>query len=162
MTGPKALPNLKIGDHTRVQVQGRWKPVVVTGQAGYPRSFIVSTGDGRKYRRNRWHLMKATYKPELVDDLEVPNNIPGEQREGDVPDDVHGNTVVVKINLTFFVMPLQLHGRFKRPHASPTVLYADACSLHLINNFFDRRSRTPFAGTLSPFARTFLHAHLEA
>ena len=69
------------------------------------------------------------------------------------------DTVVVKINLTFFVMPLQLHGRFKRPHASPTVLYADACSLHLINKFFDRRSRTPFAGTLSPFARTFLHAH---
>ena len=35
--------------------------------------------------------MKATYEPELVDDLEVPNNIPGEQREGDVPDDAHGN-----------------------------------------------------------------------
>ena len=66
---------------------------------------------------------------------------------------------MVKINLTFFVMPLQLHGRFKRPHASRTVLYADACNLHLINKFFDRRSRTPFAGTLSPFARTFLHAH---
>ena len=79
--GSKALPNLKIGDHARMQVQGRWKPVVVTGQAGYPRSFIVSMGDGRKYRRNRRHLMKATYDPELIDDLEVP---PGEEREGDV------------------------------------------------------------------------------
>ena len=86
--GSKALPNLKIGDHARMQVQGRWKPVVVTGQAGYPRSFIASTGDGRKYRRNRQHLMKATYEPELIDDLEVP---PGEQREGHVQDDAHGN-----------------------------------------------------------------------
>ena len=42
------------------------------------------------------------------------------------------------------------------------VMYAGACSLHLINKFFDRRLRTPFAGTLSRFARTFLHAHLEA
>ena len=32
----KALPNLKIGDHARMRFQGRWKPVVVTGQAGYP------------------------------------------------------------------------------------------------------------------------------
>ena len=71
-------------------------------------------------------------------------------------------TVVVKINLTLFVMPLQLHGRFKRPHACPTVLYAGACSLHLINKFFDRRLRTPFARTLSLFASMFLHAHLEA
>ena len=65
------------------------------------------------------------------------------------------DTVVVKINLTFFVMLLQLHGRFKRPHAIPTVLYAEAYSLHLINKFVDRRSRTPFARTLSTFASTF-------
>ena len=42
--GSKALPNLKIGDHARMQVQGRWKPVVVTDQAGYPQSFIVQYG----------------------------------------------------------------------------------------------------------------------
>lgn len=89
--GSKTLPNLKIRDRARMQIQGRWKPVVVTGQVGYPRSFIVSTEDGRKYWRNRRHLMKATHEPELVDDLEVSNNTPGEQREGDAQEDVHGN-----------------------------------------------------------------------
>ena len=34
--------------------------------------------------------MKATYEPELVDDLEVPN-IPVEQREGKEREDVHGS-----------------------------------------------------------------------
>ena len=64
-------------------------------------------------------------------------------------------TVVVKINLTFFVMPLQSHGRFKRLYAIRTVVYADASSLHLINKFFDSCSQTPFSRTLSPFASTF-------
>lgn len=51
--GTRTLPEIGVGDGIRVQFGRTWIPAVVTGKHNAPRSFIVTTEEGRAYRRNR-------------------------------------------------------------------------------------------------------------
>ncbi len=51
---------LKIGDKVRMQKGHRdWTSAKVVNETEYPRSVIVQTNDGRRYRRNNHHLHKT-------------------------------------------------------------------------------------------------------
>ena len=62
-----------------MQVQGRWIPATVVSVADTPHSYIVETENGKKYRRNRRHLMKCHQEDESSLDDYVPPESP--QRE---------------------------------------------------------------------------------
>lgn len=47
-----------IGDSVVMLTAGKWKPAEVTRRHDTPRSYVVQTSDGRKYRRNRKHLRR--------------------------------------------------------------------------------------------------------
>lgn len=75
----RPLPDLKEGERARVQIQGKWKPVVVMDKAVTPRSYIVKTEEGRLLRRNRKHLMKLPEQsPEPEPDIPIPYDLPME------------------------------------------------------------------------------------
>ena len=57
----KHLPMLEEGDRVRVQTGKRWKPGVVTEQAGTPRSYKILTDEGQEYRRNR-KMMRTSHE----------------------------------------------------------------------------------------------------
>ena len=57
--GSKALPPLKKNELIRMQIQNRWLPATVVGEAGTPRSYNVLSPSGRVLRRNRRHLLKT-------------------------------------------------------------------------------------------------------
>ncbi len=52
----KRLPELHTGDNVRMQSGDKWKPAVVLKQHDQPRSYVVCTPEGRRFRRNRKHL----------------------------------------------------------------------------------------------------------
>ena len=57
--GVRSLPPLNPGDSvlTKLDGQKQWtKPAVVYGSSTTPRSYIVETAQGERYRRNRRHL----------------------------------------------------------------------------------------------------------
>ena len=86
--GSRQLPDLKEGERARVQIPGKWKPVVVMDKAITPRSYIVKTEEGRLLRRNRKHLMKLheqSPESEPEPDIPIPYNLPGE-RYAEQPD----------------------------------------------------------------------------
>jgi len=62
------LQELKIGDQVSIQIDNRWCPAVVTDVAGTPRSYIVATPRGQKYRRNRRHIIKRIKGSTHLDD----------------------------------------------------------------------------------------------
>ena len=58
--GARELKPLVEGEEIHIQTKsGNWKPSTVLGQCSTPRSYAVRTSDGRKYRRNRRHLLKT-------------------------------------------------------------------------------------------------------
>ena len=64
--GSKSLPELKVGDIVRMlpkKGEKMWAKAKVTMEVS-PRSYIVTTGDGVKYRRNRRHL-RRTLEPDM-------------------------------------------------------------------------------------------------
>ena len=48
----KARPNYYVGDKVYVQTSRNWEPAFITGKAATPRSYYVTTEDGRTLRRN--------------------------------------------------------------------------------------------------------------
>ena len=62
--GSRPLPVLEEREKVRMQVQGRWIPATVVSVTDMPHSYIVETASGKKYRRNRRHLMKCHQEDE--------------------------------------------------------------------------------------------------
>ena len=54
--GSKSLAPLQIGDTVYVQFGKHWTPATVTDIADTPRSYIITTTEGKTYCRNRRHL----------------------------------------------------------------------------------------------------------
>ena len=50
------LPPFSVSDNVMIKENKMWKPATVTGKANGPRSYLVITPDGQRYRRNRAHL----------------------------------------------------------------------------------------------------------
>jgi hypothetical protein len=48
-----------------VQVQNKWKPAVIKEKLETPRSYIVQTPNGQRFRRNRNHIRKQKYGVEI-------------------------------------------------------------------------------------------------
>ena len=62
--GARELKPLAEGEEVHIQTKsGNWKPATVLGQCRTLRSYTVRTTDGRKYRRNRRHLLKTRSLP---------------------------------------------------------------------------------------------------
>lgn len=69
----KKAEQLKVGDKVRLQIGHReWVGAKVTENTPFPRSVIVETNNGKKYRRNQHHLhkTKAEIKSPTYDTLE--------------------------------------------------------------------------------------------
>ena len=76
----KDLPPLNNGEKVTLQHGNKWVPAPVIGKHHTPRSYIVQTQDGQKYRRKRRHLNKcqpSKDKPtaSLHDQLKASPNI---------------------------------------------------------------------------------------
>ena len=87
--GSRSLPPIQKREKARVQIQGKWEPVVVINDAKTPRSYIVRTESGKILRRNRKHLMKLQEQELEVEDVPTASNTSGEevnQREAEVTD----------------------------------------------------------------------------
>uniref|UniRef100_A0AAV2MQB9 Retrotransposon gag domain-containing protein n=1 Tax=Knipowitschia caucasica TaxID=637954 RepID=A0AAV2MQB9_KNICA len=70
--GVRCLPPLSPGDPvlTKLDGQKQWtRPAVIQGTSSTPRSYIVETAQGERYRRNRRHLLAVPHRatPENVD-----------------------------------------------------------------------------------------------
>ena len=55
----KELPPLHNGEKVTLQHRNKWVPATVISKHHTPRSYIVQTPEGRKYRRNCRHLNKC-------------------------------------------------------------------------------------------------------
>ena len=55
----KELPPLNNGEKVTLQHGNKWVPATVISKHHTPRSYIVQTPEGRRYRRNRRHLNKC-------------------------------------------------------------------------------------------------------
>ena len=69
------LPPFSVGDNVMIKENKTWKPATVTGKANGPRSYLVTTPDGQRYRRNRAHLRHSpahSYQDD-EDDYPQPN-----------------------------------------------------------------------------------------
>ncbi|XP_032235420.2 uncharacterized protein K02A2.6 [Nematostella vectensis] len=69
------LKLLQQGDQVRVQLGNEWKPAVVVKKHTTPRSYIIQTELGRKYRRNRRDLIltKAPMSDSNAETARIPN-----------------------------------------------------------------------------------------
>ena len=65
-TGVKPLMKLQVGDAAHVKTRQGWVPVVVSSKLSSPRSYLVTTANGRSYRRNRWHLQTSPFEPMTI------------------------------------------------------------------------------------------------
>ena len=82
----RELESLQTGDIVKMKHRGEWVPAVVSYKHHTPRSFVVETASGRKYRRNRRHLnrsrapgeQKFEARPEQTEITLPPTNV---QRE---------------------------------------------------------------------------------
>ena len=80
--GTKPLSKLNVGDSVTVRLGRRdWTPAVVTQLHSAARSYLVTTENGRVYRRNRW-VINSSAEPlpvVLAAQEETPSvpNVPG-------------------------------------------------------------------------------------
>lgn len=78
----KELRDLYPGESTVMCHEKKWTPAVIVQQHSSPRSYILQTQSGKRYRRNRRHIKptSATFsdKPE-VDDTVIP--LPSEKTD---------------------------------------------------------------------------------
>ncbi|CAC5370731.1 unnamed protein product [Mytilus coruscus] len=61
--GPE-LKQLKQGDSVVMYTDGKWKAGKIIQKHHTPRSYVVQTSDGRRYRRNRRHIRPTAYNDE--------------------------------------------------------------------------------------------------
>lgn len=71
--GTRMLKKLQIGDNVRIWQEGVWNPAQVTDLSEQPRSYVVQTPDGKKYRRNRKFLMQTKKENVITKDGDNPN-----------------------------------------------------------------------------------------
>ena len=64
------LKPLNVGEGIRIRMGKLWKPAIVT-EKFHNISYLVQTGDGVKYRRNRFHLLETKEPP-----MKVTQSIP--------------------------------------------------------------------------------------
>lgn len=98
--GSRQLLELKKGERAHVQIQGKWKPVVIMDKAGTPRSYIVKTEEGKLLRRNRKHLMRLEEQvmdPVLQVTYAQPEERHMEHSEGDGVEIEDGKPAEVEI-----------------------------------------------------------------
>ncbi|XP_021340553.1 uncharacterized protein K02A2.6-like [Mizuhopecten yessoensis] len=101
----KSLPQIRPGESVRVRVNRTWEPARVRQKHTEPRSFIIQTPNGRKYRRNRRDLLKTAEPPPTIIGTEIeeptatmtnatsepraviskPQGTPGKQQDSVVP-----------------------------------------------------------------------------
>ena len=77
--GTHELSNLKPGDSVMLQSTNdlSWKPATVVSPTKEPRSYMVQTTEGARYRRNQKFLRKITkLPPNIPIDLEDVNTTP--------------------------------------------------------------------------------------
>jgi transposase InsO family protein len=90
-----SLPTLEKGENVRIRDKKMWKPATVLRSSSEPHSYVVQTPEGRRYRRNRSHLLKLKQqnrwqiKDEEVDEEEMTIQISGET------DDLRQNKEIV-------------------------------------------------------------------
>ena len=82
--GTKPLSKLNVGDSVRVRLGRRdWTPAVVTQLHSAPRSYLVTTENGRVYRRNRRVINSSAEPPPVVlaaqEETPAVPNVPGSQ-----------------------------------------------------------------------------------
>ena len=100
----KPLSDLHIGEQIRILKDNKWKPAVITEKCEEPRSFIVKTEDGHKFRRNRKHLrqtapretIEISDEDEDKDESEVNREESGDVNEGGEEVNVPTNDVAVQ------------------------------------------------------------------
>ncbi|XP_069133142.1 uncharacterized protein [Argopecten irradians] len=82
----KPLSPLKHGDSVRIRTEKTWEPAQVQYKRSEPRSYMVTTPDGRHYRRNRRDLLKTSEPPPIImgPEPEVSASLP---TKPDVPED---------------------------------------------------------------------------
>ena len=89
----KPLPQLLIGNPVRMWVRAKtWVRAKVTAKVS-PRSYIVATRDGARYRRNRRHLRKTAEETEKETDTDL-------ELELDIPKDANHQQLVVETPAT--------------------------------------------------------------
>ncbi|VDH93048.1 Hypothetical predicted protein [Mytilus galloprovincialis] len=71
--GPE-LKQLKQGDSIVMYTDGKWKAGKIIQKHHTPRSYVVQTSDGRRYRRNRRHIRPTAYNGNTVDNEHFKNN----------------------------------------------------------------------------------------
>ena len=62
----KELPSLNNGEKVTLQHGNKWVPATVISKHHTPRSYIVQTPEGQKYRRNRRHLNKCRVSQDIL------------------------------------------------------------------------------------------------
>ncbi|KAL5488848.1 hypothetical protein EMCRGX_G017861 [Ephydatia muelleri] len=67
--GSKSLAPLHIGDSVYIQLDKHWSPATITDIADTPRSYIVTTTEGKTYRRNRRHLQQTSHHQQDADNI---------------------------------------------------------------------------------------------
>ena len=115
-SGTRELPPLYPGQHVRIAPQPgtkEWTPGVVESHHSTPRSYVVQSADGRRYRRNRQHLRQST---------EAANRQP--PIINDIPLDVNEPHVVAEIRPPSPTPPVRLNsppqgGLVAKPHMQP-------------------------------------------
>ena len=83
----KDLPTLKIGEKVMIKDQARWKPATIIQIHSNPRSYVVKTSEGNRYRRNRRHIVRNTNKESQNDEDEEEDNYTHIQQEEEQPDE---------------------------------------------------------------------------
>ena len=77
--GTRPLSKLEVGDSVRVKLGCTWTSVIISGKHSSPRSYLVTTENGRMYRRNRRVINPSTEPPPDVtppDDFDLPPAAP--------------------------------------------------------------------------------------
>ncbi|KAG1651802.1 hypothetical protein GQR58_026737 [Nymphon striatum] len=96
----KHLPPIHLHDGVRVRTRNEWQPAMVTGVHAAPRSYIVTTSDGSRLRRNRRHLLKTReYTPASVG-TPLQHKVPQPRPEREVSRSTEGDSTMEARNET--------------------------------------------------------------
>uniref|UniRef100_A0A803JEM9 Integrase catalytic domain-containing protein n=1 Tax=Xenopus tropicalis TaxID=8364 RepID=A0A803JEM9_XENTR len=76
--GAKDLPIFRKGERVRIQTSQGWKPAVIVKPTAEPRSYMVMTPGGARFRRNRRHLRRDTIIPTAEDEVHLPADMNNE------------------------------------------------------------------------------------
>ena len=87
--GSKSLAPLHIGDSVYIQLDKHWRPATVTDIADTPRSYIVTTTEGKTYRRNRRHIQQTSHHQQDADNMSEYSDDYSEKSQTQVNEQFH-------------------------------------------------------------------------